>query len=280
MHVSVWLCVCVPSGDLCHIVHIIQKRPDLLLQSITLRVGMKAGIWIHVRLSNEAHQSNQNSVYLASSRIHPLVPATAWLKTKHPALFMTAIIKNTPCYRMGEIIDMEMQRHQQRQTRARTHAQSLVSQTSWGSSCGGIFLRHVQNLYATHVGHGFSFPVNMCEPALATYRRMHISYPLVHAFTLGCVSVCMCAVVHRHTVCLTRHILLSLSSALSLPPPRSARLARTCVSLDSVLCLLPRHEPTALQCSPVCINWQRDGGYVECGANGRRERGRGEVRTQ
>lgn len=44
----------------------------------------------------------------------------------------------------------------------------------------------------------------------------------------------------------------------------SAWLARTCMSVDSVLCLLPWHAPTSLQCSPVCINWQRDSGYVVC----------------
>lgn len=67
-------------------------------------------------------------------------------------------------------------------------------------------------------------------------------------------------------------------------PSHSARLARTCMSVDSVLCLLLWHAPTSLQCSPVCINWQRDSGYVVCRAGRieKREKGkaRGALRTQ
>lgn len=125
-----------------------------------------------------------------------------------------------------------------------------------------------------------------------------VSYSFVHTFpwTCGCVSVYMCSVALRRPVCLTQHILRSLSSALSLSPlplplfppsspSHSARLARTCMSVDSVLCLLPWHAPTSLQCSPVCINWQRDSGYVVCRAGRieKREKGearRGNVRTQ
>lgn len=92
----------------------------------------------------------------------------------------------------------------------------------------------------------------------------------------------------RRPVCLTRHILrLALPPplpAFPLPPPspRSARLARTCMSVDSVLCCsLPWHAPTSLQCSSVCINWQRerDSGYVVCGA-GWEERERKEERKK
>lgn len=110
----------------------------------------------------------------------------------------------------------------------------------------------------------------------------------------NCVSICMCRVACCCPVCLTQHILRSLSFALSLslplpippsPQPHSARLARTCMSVDSVLCLLPWHAPTSLQCSPVCINWQRDSGYVVCGVDGRRKKrlsreAGGNVRTQ
>lgn len=92
----------------------------------------------------------------------------------------------------------------------------------------------------------------------------------------------MCYMALHCPVFLTQHILSSLSFTLSLPPPscllfslsapppppsppsRSAWLARTCMSVDSVLCLLLWHAPTSLQCSPVCINWQRDSGYVVC----------------
>lgn len=73
---------------------------------------------------------------------------------------------------------------------------------------------------------------------------------------------------------------LPLPSSSSSSPSHSARLARTCMSVDSVLCLLPWHAPTSLQCSPVCINWQRDSGYVVCRAGREERKKKGEARRR
>lgn len=115
---------------------------------------------------------------------------------------------------------------------------------------------------------------------------MHISYSILICvyFAMNVrLYVCLCKQCGTPPSCppdstyspftlLCPHPLLSL-----------ARLARTCMSVDSVLFLLSWHAPTSLQCSPVCINWQRDSGYVVCRAGRieRRERGeaRGNVRT-
>lgn len=120
----------------------------------------------------------------------------------------------------------------------------------------------------------------------------HICVPCLLFHIHSCIhfhrhaAVYMCSVALHRPVCLTQHILRSLSRppphthpptyppslflfSLTLTPSspsRSAWLARTCMSVDSVLCLLPWHAPTSLQCSPVCINWQRDSGYVVCRA--------------
>lgn len=89
----------------------------------------------------------------------------------------------------------------------------------------------------------------------------------VHTFTRICSSEC---VYMWHTTVLSAwlNIFPVHSPLLFLPllphPPCAAWLARTCMSVDSVLCSLPWHAPTSLQCSPVCINWQRDSGFVVC----------------
>lgn len=136
-----------------------------------------------------------------------------------------------------------------------------------------FFVRDVQSLYLRHA----------CMRRLRfLYECLHMStctcvfHLLVHAFTMR-PCVCVCALWHNTAVLSAWLTIFSVHSpllSLSPPPPppspsppppsqpRSARLARTCMSVDSVLCLLPWHAPTSLQCSPVCINWQRDSGYV------------------
>lgn len=127
-------------------------------------------------------------------------------------------------------------------------------------------------------------------PLQCTCICTFISYLFMHTFTRTCGRVYVqCGTL---LLCLPDStyslftLLCSFPSpslfVFSLPPfhpssfSRSARLARTCMSVDSVLCLLPWHAPTSLQCSPVCINWQRDSGYVVCRAGSieNRERGR------
>lgn len=124
----------------------------------------------------------------------------------------------------------------------------------------------------------------------------------IHTFVIAYIymRLCLCVYVQCGTPpsCLpdSTYSLFTLLCSFSPPPSssyaslhpsspsHSARLARTCMSVDSVLCLLPWHAPTSLQCSPVCINWQRDSGYVVCRAGRieKRERGkaRGDIRTQ
>lgn len=126
----------------------------------------------------------------------------------------------------------------------------------------------------------------LCALTLIMCTFMRVSDPFVHTFTRDCMSLCICAVWHTAVLSAWLNIfsvhspLLFLSSSRSpSPQPRSARLARTCMSVDSVLCLLPWHAPTSLQCSPVCINWQRDSGYVVCGVDWK-EREEGRVKKQ
>lgn len=152
--------------------------------------------------------------------------------------------------------------------------------------------------------------VRICISAYFWAVMMHMyvcrafCFIFIRAYIFTDMRLCICAVWHSTVLSAWLNIFSAHSLAPLHPPTyppslflfsltltpsspsRSAWLARTCMSVDSVLCLLPWHAPTSLQCSPVCINWQRDSGYVVCRAGRieKRKKGggdaRGDVRTQ
>lgn len=93
----------------------------------------------------------------------------------------------------------------------------------------------------------------------------HLSFIFAHAYIYMKTQprVCLCVCLYVHNTVLSAWVNI-YSTHSPVHPLLSLRLARTCMSVDSVPRLLPWHAPTSLQCSPVCINWQGDSGYVVC----------------
>lgn len=122
-----------------------------------------------------------------------------------------------------------------------------------------FFFGYVQSLYLTHTGmKGLRFQfqclhvsVYMNRPSLCTCARLFRLH-LLARFKSDCMSLYMCIVAHSRPVCLTQHILHSLSFSLSPPPPPPASFCppgtymHVC-RLCTVLAAVARANFTAMQ---------------------------------